>query len=287
MRVFTLALVASSTLLPRPDGVSEAASPALVEHQDPAVAVMATDDKYSPPSRVLRSEETMGIPERLESLGLQIMKSMGMAERTDQPVLPRLVDALLHRPEVHGWLRRSQRGEQVIESFIAHDADGVVKQLFVMREQETDWTAKEVAKRLCAELVKGWPRVGKTPSQVFELLDLRRLSFDELFVEQSSAAVSDMRNFCKAAEPGRDEIVFLETAIEGFGGDDAFASRLSQLTTDELRKVEEHIIPAVKQMKSNTPMLPQDMTFLKILFYVFHEATTSSSTAFKVKVNSV
>ncbi|CAI5711516.1 unnamed protein product [Hyaloperonospora brassicae] len=287
MRIFTLALVASSALLPRPDSVSEAADPAPMEHQDLAVAVLAADGENSPPSRVLRSQETMVVPETLESFWLGLQKFVGVAESVDQPMLPRLVNVFLHHSEIQGWLRRSQRGEKVIVSFHAKDADGVAKQLFVMREQETDWVAKEVANRICADLVTGWVEVGKTPSQVYKLLDLRRLSFDELFVEQRSAAVSGLRDFCEAANPGRGEIVFLETVIEGFGGDDAFARRVSQLTTDELLKVQEHIFPAVKQMKSNTPMLSQDVFFSKFLGHVVDEATTSASTPSKVKVNTV
>ncbi|CAI5711526.1 unnamed protein product [Hyaloperonospora brassicae] len=293
MRVFTLALVASSALLPRPDGVSEAADPAPMEHQDPAVTVLAAGGENSSPSRVLRSQETMVVPETLESFWLGLQKFVGMAESVDQSILPNRMCLTLEDPYVEQWVGSSRLGRELISSYKAKKNLEVVHGIFGMRTLESAQTKEYlvaqpgVLELLRKVLVTGWVEVGKTPSQVYKLLDLRRLSFDELFVEQRSAAVSGLRDFCEAANPGRGEIVFLETVIEGFGGDDAFARRVSQLTTDELLKVQEHIFPAVKQMKSNTPMLSQDVFFSKFLGHVVDEATTSASTPSKVKVNPV
>ncbi|CAI5711555.1 unnamed protein product [Hyaloperonospora brassicae] len=232
MRVFTLALVASSALLPRPDGVSEAADPAPMEHQDPAVAVLAAGGENSPPSRVLRSQGTMATEnsESIESRPFSPAEWISELEEKFEKAFkalqehqpPKRMHEVLEIPDVETVAYRF--GDDAIRKALRNEDD--TQRALLLYELRSSYNEfhKSAGKTLLKLLMNLWIADGKTPLDVMKLLGLHLLSDLSSFTSQHKHAVGVLWEFCEASakDPKRGEAVYRDTVETGYGGREGF-----------------------------------------------------------------
>ncbi|CAI5715560.1 unnamed protein product [Hyaloperonospora brassicae] len=220
MRVFAFALVASSAVLPRLDGASDAAETSRIAHQDPAVVPPTAAGVDSPPSRLLRDQgfEANEAAKLLES-ATRSLKSSGKVEKV-AGAIKKIINAQTELTTefvmTDAMLRvtRTLEPDDLVKRLVQMNVDEVqlARALYDMQRHSNDRRQHYFAEAL-GVLMKNWFESGLTKAQLTKNLGLKKRSFSQRVDDEGIPSTGVRMAFYTAVHGGQGPIKFFEDLV--------------------------------------------------------------------------
>ena len=245
MRIFAFALVASSAVLPRRDGVSDAADPSTIAHQVSAVVPPTAVDVDSLPSRLLRSQagganKSAQLAEVATSLLGSSRKNIGFNDAMEMlaDAQTKLTQETVNLPAMRDVMKKfSTNPSGLVNRLLGMGAKEIslARALYDMQLHSVD-VRKPYWASVLAELTKRWHGHKLTKVDMFEKLGLAERSFSWLFDEEGIVSLKILMSFYTAVDGKQGPISLFGDLVKINGGRESFKKFVATTTNKEIQK---------------------------------------------------